>query len=541
MNQVGAEAEAAVIGAEAEFRTAFDSADATLNAVKATRPNLPQLKAVNLAGARLVTRVSALRTAMQPLLATAFGESLVATYSSVIESLNQTSQSVALAVVSRQPSHLAVAEVRFTRLASLLHTLRTKLLALPVDVDDARYAAMVDDLVDGQLSDALLNLVAVTERSGERAVFPLELFDISTWRLQPLAAALNLRPRPDPILFQFTARLAVLLMLGVLVAKLCPIPHAYWLPFTILVVSQTDYGATRKRAVERLVGTLAGCALASGLLFLHLPRGAALAGVAIAGFIFSFLLKRNYRVAVALVTIMVVLLIDLSGPANATFAVALERIAFTAAGGAVALAAALAFWPSWERTRFPPVLAEALRANQHYLSQVVSRLQAGGQYEANDIAAKRTAEQANAAAFGSLARLYADPASQRGGVELAAVIANGSQRLTRFLNLLLLSATPSAPPRNEAALQSFRVDADSGLRDLIDAVLGAADATPAVARNENLLATSSGGAIDRSELDLLERARTEIQAMQQAICPGIGSSGDFERAQSARSPLMAGE
>jgi uncharacterized membrane protein YccC len=396
---------------------------------------------------------------------------------------------------------------------------------------EAATAAAIVELVDGQLSDALLSLVSVTERSGERAVFPLELFDLSTWRLQPLAAALNLRPRPDPILIRFTARLAVLLVLGVLVAKLCPSSHAYWLPFTILVVSQTDYGATRQRALERLGGTLIGCAAASALLFFHFPLWVSLALIAVAGFGFSFLVKRNYRVAVALVTIMVVLLIEM-GEKNTSVAVALERIAFTAAGGAVALAAAFAFWPSWERRRYPPVLADALRANLQYLRQVVSRLSAGGPYGPDEVNAKRTAEQANAAAFGSLARLYADPASQRAGVEQAAVIANGSQRLTRFLNLLLLGATPSAQPRNDASLAAFAAQGQTALENLVEAIDGGtprqAEANPQVAARVETAFSGNSQSLD----GLLSRARTEIEAMQQAMRPPGSSAGVSRRQES---------
>ena len=63
---------------------------------------------------------------------------------------------------------------------------------------------------------------------------------------------------------------------------------------------------------------------------------------------------------------------DIWGPARArpicqlipsgriTPAVTLERLLATLAGGAMAMLAALLFWPVWERRRFPGFLAAAL-------------------------------------------------------------------------------------------------------------------------------------------------------------------------------------
>jgi hypothetical protein len=43
-------------------------------------------------------------------------------------------------------------------------------------------------------------------------------------------------------------RVAVLLMMSVAAYKWFNIPHGYWIAFTILVVLQPDYGATRRKA-----------------------------------------------------------------------------------------------------------------------------------------------------------------------------------------------------------------------------------------------------------------------------------------------------
>ena len=149
-------------------------------------------------------------------------------------------------------------------------------------------------------------------------------------------------------------------------------PHEHRIAAFPAVGEDDDYGATRQKAAQRLLGTLAGSVLATGLLWLHWPFAALMSATAAAGFVFIYYLKRNYGVAVVFITLFVVLLTESSGPVDLTFT--LERLASTFAGGLLALLAALIFWPVWERERFPPIFAEALRANRDYLRILAGHL-----------------------------------------------------------------------------------------------------------------------------------------------------------------------
>jgi uncharacterized membrane protein YccC len=237
---------------------------------------------------------------------------------------------------------------------------------------------------------------------------------------------------------RFTLRLAVVLMLGVLLARVDPWPHGYWIPLTILVVSQPDYGATRKRASQRLLGTLVGGVLGSWLMRLHPSHGGAMVGLAVACFGQAYWLRRNYGMAVVCITVLVVMLTELREPV--TVKLTIERFLSTAVGGVIALGAVALFWPAWERRQYRPVLAEALCASGEYVKVVAKRVAAGTAYTREDVKVKWRAERANAAAIASVARMYAEPANQREHVERAAVIANGCVKLTRILSLVLLHA-----------------------------------------------------------------------------------------------------
>ena len=457
------------LDAEAALRTTLDQTYTTLAAARddALRPCLD---AVNLSAARLSTRVVALQTALESALPADAVAGLASAAEPALVSLSNLARSAALLVVSRQPAHLAAFEVRQRRLAALLAVLRARAAARPDLAQLAEILRQIETLL-GEIHAALRATLA---RADEPTAFSLELLDLRSQALRPLASALNLSSAFDPALVRFTLRLAALTMLGLWCAQQTGLPHGYWLPFTVTVVLQPDYGSTRQRAGQRVLGTLAGSILASALLWLELPHLALLAAAGGLLFGFGYFIKRAYSVAVVFITLFIVVLTEAQHPVTLGFTV--ERLALTFAGGLVALGAAFVFWPVWERDRLPPILAAALRANRDYLAALLDRVAAGRPYDAPATALKRRAETANTAAFSSLRRLTADPRLRREGLEHAAALMTGSQRLTRALNVLTLhlgnppatAATGSAPAASPAALAAFRSAAESALNQLAD-------------------------------------------------------------------------
>jgi uncharacterized membrane protein YccC len=505
---------------ESAVRTTLDQAYAAL---AATRPGVfrARLEALNFAAARLALRVNSLHAALEPLIAAPAFTPLVPALLPALTALTNTGRSVALAVVSRQPAHLATAEVRLHRLDNLLRVLTARIAAQ--NPGSAAWAHLVEILrqIGEHLPAVRDALRATIDRADERAAFSLELFDLHTLTLRPLAAALNLTWRVDPALLRYTLRLGALMLLGVVVFKALALPHGYWLPFTIVVVLQPDYGSTRRRAAQRVLGTLGGSLFASALLWLELPFAALATATAITVFFFGYFVKRNYAVAVFFVTLFIVLLTETNGPVTLAFTT--ERIASTLGGGVLALLAAFYFWPVWERDRLPPILAAALRANRAYLRLLHARLAAGGAYDDEAVAAKRHAESANVAVFSSLQRLNGDPKNRQAGLAFTATLANGNQRLTRALNVLTLHLAPGTP-QTVPALAQFAALADDALEALALSVAGPA---PAPKRLDALLTALEGLSFPMPPADAtdapsrrdhwiftqLTRAATELSAL----------------------------
>jgi uncharacterized membrane protein YccC len=432
---------------QANLRAALDHASELLaaQARRKQRPYLRQLEELNLAAARLATRFMAFNASLETVMERADFTALAPSFGPVLTSLTNSTRTVALTVVSRQPAHLAACEVRLRRLGNLLLALQERVLAQTARSPDGTQLTFILGQISSLLPAVNQALRASVDRADERAAFSLELFDLQTWTLRPLAAALNFQWRPDPALVKFVARSTVVQLLGVALFKWSGFDRGYWLPLTILVVLQPEYGATRLRAWQRVVGTLAGSLVASLVLWLAPPPTAILAAMAVTMAGFGFWLKRNYSIAVFFITLFVVLVTEMS--THVTVAFTLERIGATVAGGLLALLAATLFWPVWERTRFPGLMAAALRANRDLVRVLGDRLATGGGYDAGAIALKRAAEVANSHAFASLQRMAADPKAQQGGLEQAAALANGNQRLTRALTVVALHLTTGTPLR----------------------------------------------------------------------------------------------
>lgn len=426
---------------ETTFRTAINQALATLNSRNARTPTVLKLEDLNLAAARLATRCFAFNTAFEALMQRPDFAVLAPSFGPAFTSMTNLARGIAYTVVSRQPSHLASAEVRMKRLGNLLKALQDRVIAQTAGAADGLQVAGFLQQITTQLAAATSALRATVERADERAAFSLELLDVQTWTLRPLASALNFRWPPTPVLVRYILRLTVLVLIGAAVMKFFNLSRGYWLPLTILVVLQPDYGSTRLRAAQRVIGTLSGGVAASLLLWLHLP--ATLHLLALAGSMFGFAatVRRNYGVSVVFITLLVVLLTETA--AHVTVSFTLERMIATVAGGVLALIGAQLFWPLWERKYLRPVLSRALRANRTYLEQVLLALAAGGSYAGAVLDAKRACDAANSVVFSSLQRMFGDPRNQQNGMESVAALANGNQRFTRSLNVVALNLGPA--------------------------------------------------------------------------------------------------
>ncbi len=456
----------ALAAQQARLRATLDRTQVTLDAAKSrrTHPLLRRLEMLHWLSARFATQVLALDTAIRTHRPGRGLSEAADPLQPVFQSLENVARAVALTIVSRQPSHLAILGVRLRRLTNLLKAGRKGVVARVDDLPFGIHLVAILGQIEGLLPEIRSAVTEATDRASERGAFSLELLDLHTWKLASLRGALNLSSRLDRALVRYMLRLGSLLVLSVFVYKWFAIPHGYWFGLTLVVVIQPDYGSTRQRAAERVLGTLLGSILASGLLFLKLGHAVLLGAAALTSFFFALFLKRRYDLAVVFLTVMVVLLTEVGGPIN--WQLSVERLACTFAGGALALLAAHIFWPAWEKDRFQPLISKALLANRAYLQLLCESLRTGTGRRPELIPAKRHLETANSEVFASLQRMYGEPKNRAEILQDAAAIANGNLRLTRVLNVLLLHLVNRPSAVEESVLTEWEASACSALSAL---------------------------------------------------------------------------
>ncbi|MFF0510268.1 FUSC family protein [Streptomyces sp. NPDC004250] len=190
------------------------------------------------------------------------------------------------------------------------------------------------------------------------------------FRLLPVVVrAVRRELRRDSPVFRHAVRLAAVAPLGYLIASPLPVGHGYWAPIASVMVMRPDFHRTYARAVGRLAGTLAGVALATGMVRALGPDAHVFGALAVVSAALSYtLLRTGYAYSQCFTAAYVVFLLGMGG--HAWEQTVPERVVLTLIGGALAMLAYVVF-PAWETPRLPGRLADWLAANGRYAAAVL--------------------------------------------------------------------------------------------------------------------------------------------------------------------------
>lgn len=175
----------------------------------------------------------------------------------------------------------------------------------------------------------------------------------------------NLR---SPI-FKHSLRLAVMAAVGYSVGIIFSLQNPYWILLTLIVIMRPTFGLTKKRSMERTIGTLLGGALAVGIILL--TQNTLVYGIlAIVTLVIAFsMVQRNYKAAATFITLSVVFVYALLRPD--IFSVIQYRVIDTLIGAGLATIANLLLWPAWEIHGIQKTLLETITANRLYLEEII--------------------------------------------------------------------------------------------------------------------------------------------------------------------------
>lgn len=140
---------------------------------------------------------------------------------------------------------------------------------------------------------------------------------------------------PRSIIFMHALRLAVATAVAIAIFKFFRLEHGYWLIITVLVIVKPVFADTRRRALERVLGSVGGGIFA--IVIAALFQNLIILDVLLV--VFSVLafshVRTNYGFYVFFLTPFVVLMIDTVIPGD--WEIAIVRIFDTLVGGAIAL------------------------------------------------------------------------------------------------------------------------------------------------------------------------------------------------------------
>ncbi len=170
--------------------------------------------------------------------------------------------------------------------------------------------------------------------------------------------------------FRHAIRLATTLAAATVVYRLSGLQHGYWLPLTVLVVLRPDFTSTAVRGVSRIIGTIAGAALATLLAALLRPDDAVLTLLFAISVLASYLVVRAsytlFSISVTSYVVFLLAFVKLPALTAVTY-----RLTSTLLGGALAIVAYL-IWPTWESRLIGPQLADLLDAQADYSGAVLA-------------------------------------------------------------------------------------------------------------------------------------------------------------------------
>lgn len=166
-------------------------------------------------------------------------------------------------------------------------------------------------------------------------------------------------------LFRHALRFTVAIIFAFVVGTLLDIRNTYWILLTIIVIMRPNYGLTKERSKDRIIGTVIGAIIAIGIVLIT-QNVIVYSVLAIISLTLAFaLIQQNYKWAAGLITLNIIFVYSLINPD--AFQVIQYRVLDTIIGASIAVVANYILFPSWEANNLKDVLQNILHKNKAYL------------------------------------------------------------------------------------------------------------------------------------------------------------------------------
>ncbi|WP_271410243.1 YccS family putative transporter [Pseudomonas sp. Q1-7] len=259
------------------------------------------------------------------------------------------------------------------------------------------------------------------------------LLDRSPQGLKDVWERLRQNLTPTSPVFRHALRMALALATGYGVLHLIHPEQGYWILLTTVFVCQPNFGATRRKLVQRIAGTLLGLALGWALFDLFPSALVQSVFAVVAGVVFFATRATRYTLATAAMTLLVLFCFNQIGDSYGLF---LPRLVDTLIGALIAGLAVIFILPDWQGRRLNQVVANTLTCNSRYLRQIMQQYVGGKRDDLAYRLARRNAHNADAALSTTLSNMLMEPGHFRKEADIGFRFLVLSHTLLSYLSAL---------------------------------------------------------------------------------------------------------
>ena len=436
-------------------------------------------------------------------------EALRVKAASLLGALKEAIGRISVFVITLKPEEKLLAVSHINRMKNLVNLIRQ----YPMPADKQQTNSILRVL---QLSERTIRLL-------ENAIQRIEQMgkDVPVYRSYSLIkTSFLLKPKYffrnigglfnlNSLTMRYALRSAIAASIGLFAYKWFKIDHGYWIPFSLMIVIQPYFGATFKKAADRVTGTLLGGI--AGSLFLYIPTGLHIkeAILFISFILMVFFMRRNYAIAAFIITINLILLFNIEASFNNMLMV--TRALCTVGGALLAVGSGFALFPAWDKKWLPSHLAEAIKSNYAYFTATFY----SDTPLTNWTKFKRIAESENSNVFDSFNRYIQEPGNERSEIYYGLITHN--IRITRNINNIHLEEDEKQRQQSQRpnAAQQQKIDE---CREWFGTVMHLLPKTDTAGKPENFEIKSrqtSAFILNDVQLISLEKLVIELKTMKE--------------------------
>lgn len=236
-------------------------------------------------------------------------------------------------------------------------------------------------------------------------------------------------------LFRHAIRLSLVVLVCSSIVQIFDLDaKGYWILLTAIFVCQPNYSATKKRLIQRVIGTLLGVIV--GFLFQYFSPNleAKLGMVALTGSLYYFFRVSNYGFSTFFITLMVIVSFDVAGLGGDT--AILPRMLDTLTGTAIAWVAVSYIFPDWNYLNLNTNVKNTLQSSTVYFRHILAQLQFGYNDQFPYRVARRDVHNHISALSSVIANMYNEPKKYAESLKVAPKLLGITYTLLGYISAL---------------------------------------------------------------------------------------------------------